>query len=127
MSDLEKLIRRHNDSLASSFASKAFELEFFQSNHEALFLEQLSLDWDGAVINPGAWTHTSLALADRLSGLALPFVEVHISNLAKREAFRQHSYAAPHALGVCFGFGLPSYLCALTGLYAHFSSKPKRS
>lgn len=100
------------------------ELVFFQSNNEALFLEELSRGWDGAVINPGAWTHTSLALADRLLGLKLPFVEVHLSNLAKREAFRQHSYCSAYAIGVCSGFGPVSYLTGLLGLYAHLAKSP---
>ena len=91
-------------------------LSFFQSNDEATFLAKLAEGWDGIVINPGAWTHTSLALADRLAGLAVPFVEVHISNLASRETFRQHSYCAPYAWGIVAGFGLIGYRVALEGL-----------
>lgn len=118
LASLEDELRKINPVLAKSFGLEAAELIFYQSNHEGQFLEKLSEGWDGAVINPGAWTHTSLALADRLAGLKLPFAEVHLSNIAKREAFRQHSYAAPHAVGVCFGFGSASYSAGLTGLYA---------
>lgn len=91
-------------------------LSFYQSNEEAAFLGKLSEGWDGIVLNPGAWTHTSLALADRLAGLSVPFVEVHISNLAPRESFRQHSYCAPYAWGIVSGFGLVGYRVALEGL-----------
>lgn len=91
-------------------------LSFFQSNEEAAFLVKLSEGWDGIVLNPGAWTHTSLALADRLAGLAVPFVEVHISNLSSRESFRQHSYCAPYAWGIVSGFGFIGYRVALEGL-----------
>ena len=94
-----------------------YEIEFFQSNEESKFLEKLSSsDWDGALINPGAWTHTSLALGDRLSSIKKPFVEVHISNIARREDFRKISYSAPSACGVVYGFGMDSYSVALLGL-----------
>ncbi len=97
-------------------------IEFFQSNEEAAFLQQLSAKkWDGIVINPGAWTHTSLALADRLKALGIPYVETHLSNIAARESFRHFSYSAPHAQGVIFGLGGESYLAALTGLVLKLS------
>jgi 3-dehydroquinate dehydratase-2 len=124
LASIEADLRRLNPGLAQVFAIEAAELSFYQSNHEGQFLDKLSEGWDGAVINPGAWTHTSLALADRLAGLKLPFSEVHLSNIAKREAFRQHSYSAPHAVGVCFGFGAASYVCGLSGLYALFAKQP---
>jgi 3-dehydroquinate dehydratase-2 len=108
LSDMEALLRREFDHLV--------DLHFLQSNVESMFLEALSGGWDGAVINPGAWTHTSLALADRLAGVRLPFVEVHLSNTTKREAIRHFSYCAPHALGIVQGFGIRSYLLGLSGL-----------
>jgi 3-dehydroquinate dehydratase-2 len=95
------------------------EVESFQSNHEGEildFLEDAAPRVDGFLINPGAFTHTSIALRDGLTGLARPFVEVHLSNVAGREPFRQHSYLSPVARGVVFGFGLQSYLLALRGL-----------
>jgi 3-dehydroquinate dehydratase-2 len=95
------------------------EVESFQSNHEGEildFLEQAAPRVDGFVINPGAFTHTSIALRDGLTGVARPFVECHLSNTQSREPFRQHSYLSPVARGVVFGFGLQSYLLALRGL-----------
>jgi 3-dehydroquinate dehydratase-2 len=115
-------LEEHNRSLPQLFGLGECRLTFFQSNCEASFLEKLKGPWHGALINPGAWTHTSLALADRLAALQLPFVEVHLSNLASREVFRQHSYLAPHALGVVNGFGKDSYLAAYVGLLAKLSN-----
>lgn len=108
---LEILLRQYEKD-----QSGRVSLSFFQSNEEAAFLAKLSEGWDGIVLNPGAWTHTSLALADRLAGLAVPFVEVHISNLSSREPFRQHSYCAPYACGIVSGFGFIGYRVALEGL-----------
>lgn len=123
LADIEDKLRQVSPALATVFALPTVELTFFQSNHEGLFLEEISKSWDAAVINAGAWTHTSLALADRLAAVSLPFVEVHISNLSNREEFRQHSYAARHALGVCYGFGIDSYTAALSGLYAVLAAR----
>ena len=91
-------------------------LEFFQTNREYELLEKLSNDYDGILINAGAWTHTSLALADRLRGLEIPYVEVHLSNISNREDFRKHSYLAASAAGVVYGLGPDSYLSGLAGL-----------
>ncbi len=121
LQSIEGLLRRQSPAMAQMFGVEEPELHFMQSNEEGGFLGFLSQGWDGALINAGAWTHTSLALADRLVALRLPFVEVHLSNLARRESFRHHSYAAPHALGVCYGFGAASYLSALCALYVFFS------
>lgn len=123
LADVEARLRAVSVTLAKTFQLPTVHLHFFQSNHEGLFLDELSKGWDGALINAGAWTHTSLALADRLVALQLPFVEVHLSNLSKREEFRQHSYAAPHAAGVVYGFGVESYVAALSGLYATLQKK----
>ncbi len=92
------------------------DLEFFQTNAEHALLDKISLGYDGILINPGAWTHTSLALADRLRGLAVPYVEVHLSNTANREAIRHVSHTAPYAAGVVFGLGGDSYITGLFGL-----------
>ena len=97
------------------------EIESFQSNSEGAlldFIESVAQRVDGFVINPGAFTHTSIALRDCLVGTALPFVEVHLSNTASREDFRQRSYLAPVARGVVYGFGPESYLLGLRGLVA---------
>ena len=120
------------DEINQSLASKAsilaqmggfqgVNLSFFQTNNEHLFLEELSKEWDGAIVNAGAWTHTSIAIADRLRGLGLPFVEVHLSNLSLREDFRKISYTAPHAQGVVYGMGVHSYISALLGLLCQLS------
>jgi len=97
------------------------ELETFQSNHEGElldFIEDAASRVEGFLINPGAYTHTSIALRDALTGVELPFVEVHLSNTAGREDFRRHSYLAPVAAGVVLGFGVQSYLLGLRGLVA---------
>jgi len=102
------------------------EVEFFQSNHEGAildFVEEAAARVDGFVVNPGALTHTSVALRDALLGVELPFVEVHLSNTAAREPFRRHSYLADVAVGVVYGFGVQSYLLGLRGLVSRIEKK----
>jgi 3-dehydroquinate dehydratase-2 len=97
------------------------EIESFQSNSEGAlldFVESAAPTVDGFLINPGAFTHTSIALRDCLVGTSLPFAEVHLSNTAAREEFRHRSYLAPVAQGVVYGFGTDSYLLGLRGLVA---------
>lgn len=103
------------------------DLDFFQSNAEHALLDKISQGYEGILINPGAWTHTSLALADRLRGLAVPFVEVHLSNTANREPIRHVSHTAPHAAGVVFGLGGDSYTAGLFGLMLHLKNSEKVS
>jgi len=95
-------------------------LTFFQSNHEGAILDRIHAAADdgtaGIIINPGAFTHTSIALRDAVSGVAIPTVEVHLSNIHARESFRAHSYLAPVAVGQICGFGPQGYLMALSGL-----------
>lgn len=102
--------------LRDEFGSKA-HLEFFQSNHEGALVDRIGAladaKIDGIVINPGGLTHTSVVLRDALAGSALPVVEVHISNIYKREPFRHHSYTAPTALGVITGLGIEGYFAAV--------------
>ena len=92
-------------------------LDCFQSNHEGAIVDrihQARLDGvDFAIINPGAYTHTSVAIRDAFAGVAIPFVEVHISNVHKREAFRHHSYLSDIAEAVMAGFGTMGYDLAL--------------
>lgn len=116
LADLEESLRRHAPALAKVAGVSDVTLTFFQTNDEAALFAKLSEGWDGVLLNAGAWTHTSLALADRLKGLSLPFVEVHLSNLAAREEFRHKSHCAPHAVGVVYGFGMAGYQAALLGL-----------
>ena len=111
------------DDVNASLETLADELgatiEAFQSNHEGDILDFVAdavARADGFLVNPGALTHTSIALRDALTGVNRPFVEVHISNTAAREPFRARSYLSPVAAGVVSGFGVQSYLLALRGL-----------
>ena len=88
------------------------DLSYFQSNHEGEIIDKLheiGFSYDGVVLNAGAYTHTSVAIGDAIAGITTPVVEVHISNVHKRETFRHHSYLAPNCVGVICGFGLNSY------------------
>jgi len=96
-------------------------LECFQSNHEGALVDRIqqARGWaDGILINPAAYTHTSVALRDALLAVAVPFVEVHLSNVYAREPFRHRSLLADRAAGVVMGFGAESYLLGLRGLVA---------
>ncbi len=95
------------------------EIEYFQSNCEGALIDKLQevgFTYDGVVLNAGAYTHTSIALHDCIRALQCPVVEVHISNVHQREAFRHHSYIASACVGVICGFGLKSYELAVEGL-----------
>jgi 3-dehydroquinate dehydratase-2 len=97
--------------------SLGHELLAFQSNHEGALIDRLHAARDEGVafvvINPGALTHTSVALRDALAGVAIPFVEVHISNVHRREPFRHHSYLSDIADGVIVGLGAQGYALAI--------------
>ena len=97
--------------------TEGFELLTFQSNHEGALIDRIhaakTQDIAGIVINPGGYTHTSIAMRDSLAGVAIPFVEVHLSNIHRREAFRHHSYFSDIAEGVVCGMGWQGYAAAL--------------
>jgi 3-dehydroquinate dehydratase-2 len=108
-----------NARLSAAAKESAAEVEFFQSNHEGALIDRVQeapAFFDGILINPGAYTHTSVALRDALAATALPVVEVHLSNVHAREEFRRHSFVSPIASGVICGFGARSYLLGLEGL-----------
>lgn len=94
-------------------------IEFFQSNHEGEIvtrIQEAGKKSDGILINPAAYTHTSVAIRDAIAAISIPVVEVHLSNIHAREEFRKESYISPVARGVVFGFGKESYLLGLKGL-----------
>ena len=104
---------------------RGYEVECFQSNWEGALIDKIQEYgrlWKegkalGCVFNPGAFTHTSVALHDAIKGVdGLPVIECHISNVHAREAFRHHSYISPAAAGIVVGFGVQGYLIALDGL-----------
>lgn len=118
LADLEQRCRQHG-------AALGLQVECFQSNHEGALIDQIHA-WGalhrqgqalGVVFNPGAYTHTSIALHDAIKGVEpLPVIEVHISNVHARESFRHHSWIAPVAAGSIIGFGPDGYLMALDAL-----------
>ncbi|MEG2340168.1 MAG: type II 3-dehydroquinate dehydratase [Odoribacter sp.] len=100
------------------------EVEIFyeQSNVEGELINKIQetrFSFDGIILNAGAYTHTSIAIADAIAAITTPVVEVHISNTSRREAFRQTSYLTPVCRGVITGFGLKSYELALIALMNH--------
>lgn len=110
LADVENMVRE-------DAASHGLSFDCFQSNHEGALVDRIhaarteGVDW--ILINPGAYTHTSVAIRDALAGVAIPFVEIHISNVHKREPFRHHSYLSDIAEGVIVGLGVQGYRLAL--------------
>ncbi len=105
-----------NGMIEQEAVALGMEVRIFQSNHEGALVEaiQEAREWaEAVVINPAAYTHTSVALRDALAAVGLPAIEVHLSNTAAREEFRQRSLTAPVCVGVISGFGPHGYLAAL--------------
>lgn len=112
LSAIEDLVKKRGDELG-------VQVSFFQTNHEGEMIDRIHSAYgneEGMIINPGAWTHYSYAIRDALSAVSLPVIEVHLSNIHKREAFRHHSVVAPVAVGQIAGFGSYGYVMALESL-----------
>jgi len=118
LADVEKLC-------ADAAATLGLDIDFKQSNHEGQLIDWIhetgaavkAGESIGAVFNPGAFTHTSVALHDAIEGASLPLIECHISNVHKREEFRHHSFISPVASGIIVGFGVHGYVLAIHGLH----------
>jgi len=118
LADVENLCREEAGKLG-------LDVVFRQSNYEGQLIDWIHETGPevkagnsiGAVFNPGAFTHTSVALHDAIEAASLPVVELHISNVHKREEFRHHSYISPVARGIVVGFGVHGYVLAINGLY----------
>lgn len=110
--DLVAMIQKYCD-------EKNIEVEFFQSNHEGGIVDKIQEAYgkkDGIVINPAAYTHTSVAILDALKTVALPAVEVHISDISTREEFRHHSFVSPACIRTIKGLGFDGYIEAIKEL-----------
>ncbi len=102
------------------------ELEYFQSNVEGEIINKIhecGFSFDGIVINAGAYTHTSVAIRDAISGVKTPVVEVHISNILTRESFRHESMIGPVCVGSIMGFGLDSYRLGIEAIKEYVKSR----
>ncbi|MFD2116075.1 type II 3-dehydroquinate dehydratase [Paenibacillus yanchengensis] len=115
------------EAMLKSYAEPlAVQLQFLQTNHDGVMIDAIHAtyqNYDGIIINPGAWTHYNYAIRDALSAVQLPVVEVHLSNIHKREAFRQHSVIASIAVGQIAGFGGYGYILALQALLQNIRPK----
>jgi 3-dehydroquinate dehydratase-2 len=117
-------INEINSAISALALEMGIEVNIFQSNSEGALIEGIHSaigSYDGILINPAAYTHTSIAIRDALSASALPVVEVHLSNIHSREEFRSRSFIAPIAVGQISGFGPDSYLLGLRAIFNHLT------
>lgn len=120
LEDINKLLEKESAELSSDL-----KLEFFQSNSEGEIVTRIQDafgKYDGIIINPAAYTHTSVAIRDALLSTGIPTVEVHLSNIFKREEFRHKSYVSAVSVGVVSGFGINSYVLGLRGIFETIKS-----
>ena len=125
LSEIETFLSSKTDSLGGDVG-----LSFFQSNSEGEIVTAIQDAYgkfDGVIINPGAYTHTSVAIRDAILSTGMPVVEVHISNIYKREDFRQKSFVSGVSFGVVSGFGAHSYYLGLLGLVEHLRKESASS
>jgi 3-dehydroquinate dehydratase II len=119
LADLERRCHAHAQSLSLS-------VEFRQSNHEGQLIDWIHEATDrgsAIIINPAAYTHSSIALHDALKAADIPIIEVHLSNIHAREPFRHHSFVSPVVLGIICGFGVAGYELALDAVHPHISDR----
>lgn len=119
LDDINSLLRQEAEAMQAS-------VSWFQSNHEGALVDAIHAaltQHQGILINAGAYTHTSVAIRDAIAAVNLPTVEVHLSNIYRREEFRHHSYIAPVVIGQISGFGADSYRLGLYALIRHLKEK----
>ncbi len=120
-------LKQIEDMVSQKATEIGVETSFFQSNHEGEIIEkvQSALDRgiDGIIMNPGGYTHTSVAIRDAMLSVKIPFIEVHISNLSARESFRQTSMFSDIAAGTISGLGPLGYVLALEAMKEHYENK----
>jgi 3-dehydroquinate dehydratase-2 len=119
-----------NGTIAKLGDELGMTVDIRQSNHEGelvTWIQQARAEYDGVIINPAAYTHTSVAIRDALAAVDVPAVEVHLSNIHRREEFRRHSYVSAVTLGQISGFGPMGYLLALRGLHEYLSANQQHA
>jgi len=121
----KKSLDEINVILQAHAAKSGGEIHFFQSNSEGEIIDYIHTlrSCSGLLINPGAYTHTSIAIRDAISGIAIPAIEVHLSNIHAREEFRKNSFIAPVCLGQISGFGHNSYILGLEALLMYLRER----
>tara|TARA_B100001029_G_scaffold172297_1_gene169923 strand:- start:288 stop:722 length:435 start_codon:yes stop_codon:yes gene_type:complete len=118
----KKTLSQIESDLSETAKNKRINLDCFQSNHEGEIVDKIQESvhiYQGILINAGGFTHTSVSIRDALVGSKIPFVELHISNIFKREEFRKESFLTDKAIGIISGFGIMSYSLALDGIISY--------